>query len=217
MKINYLLSKLSISVISGLLTVSCANLQPPTSDIAVSNAPTVSEIRETPRQRITLNPGDLSNIDKLLLQANRANKKNKKHSLSLLETGNSLAEKDRKEGLHGQRDGLSKMFCAAAINYPTVDALSGCAESIVLGDSSFDAKVKGMKTASDIYRATLKFAERTSNPLPEGERQRILDNIKCLDDFVRVPNPNSPGCELVKISLTKAPGMVKLSKTGIVY
>jgi len=196
------------------LVVSCAGIQSSSNDVVVSQSLSPA----SSASEITLNSDEeLANIDKLLLQVNRADRKNKKLSSGLLGVGKRLTEQDRKEGLHGERSGLSKMFCGSAVGYPTIEALLGCAEALVLEDAGFDVKVRRMKIASDIYRATLKFAERTNNPLPEVEQQRILDNIKCLDDFVKAPDPNSPSCELVKISLTKAPGIVKPNKTGIVY
>jgi len=216
MRVNHLFSKfsrVSIPIILNLLVASCSRQQSP----SISSPSPVSEIPDTPEQKVTLNDSDLSNVDKLLLQVNRAGQQNKKISSGLLETGIRLTEEDRKQGLHGERDGLAKMFCGSAVGYPTVQALIGCAESLVIADASFDVKVKRMKDASKIYRATLEFAKRTNYSLPATERQRILDNIKCLDNFVQAPNPNAPSCELIKISLTKAPGIVKQNKTGVAY
>jgi hypothetical protein len=222
MKFNHFffrLRNLPISIILVSLTVSCAGIKSPNNDVVVSQSRNpLSSASETYDERITLNDQrDLVNIDKLLLQVNRAPHKNKEFALGLLEDGIRLTEQDIKEGLHGQRSGLSKLFCAGAIIYPTVDLLTGCAESIVLGDSGFDVKLKKMKTASEIYRATLEFAERTNSPLPPAERQRILNNIMCLESFVKSQKPNSLSCELVKISLSKAPGIVKPNRTGIAY
>lgn len=202
----------------GLLTISCASVRSPSSDAVVSDSSSpLAEVPDTPEQKITLNPGDLSNIDKLLLQVNRSGSQNKELSLRLLENGIRLAEKDRKEGLHGERDGLPKLFCASAQGYPTVEGLIGCAESDIIHNGSLDVKLKRFRTASNIYRVTIEFARRINTPLSEAEQQRILDNIKCLDNFVKAPNPNYPGCELVEISLTKSPGIVKPNKTGVVY
>jgi len=221
MNINCLFSKfskLTTPFILGLLTISCASVRSPSSDAVVSDSSSpLAEIPDTPEQTITLNSGDLSNIDKLLLQVNRSGPQNRALSLRLLEDGIRLAEKDRKGGLHGERDGLPKLFCASAVGYPTVEGLIGCAESLVIADASFNVKVEKMKDASKIYRATLEFAKRTNYSLPATERQRILDNIKCLDNFVQAPNPNAPSCELIKISLTKALGIVKQNKTGVAY
>jgi hypothetical protein len=203
MKFNRLFFKLRnfpLPIILGTLIASCAGIQTPINNVVISQSPSsVSSASE-----IILNSEDLSNIDKLILQLNRADQENKKLSAGLLENGKKLSEQDRKEGLHGQRDGLSKLFCGSAVGYPTVDALTGCAESIVLENSSFDVRVKRMKDASDIYRATLEFADRTNKPISGAERQKILDNIKCLDAFVKTPDPKSPGCELIRISLKKA-------------
>lgn len=197
---------MSIPIILGALIVSCANKQTPNNNVVVSDSPSpVSSASDTSEELIFLNDQrDLVNIDKLLLQVNRANQTTQKLSSGLLEDGKRLAKQDKKEGLHGQRSGLPKLFCGSAIGYPTVDALTGCAESLVIHDGGFDVKVGNMKLASNIYRATLEFGDRTNNPISGAERQKILDNIKCLDAFVKSPNPNSPGCELIRVSLKKA-------------
>jgi hypothetical protein len=209
MKFNHLffrLSNLSMPVVLGSLIVSCAGIQTPSNDVVVSDSPSpVSSASDTSEELIFLNDQrDLVNIDKLLLQVNRANQTTKKLASGLLEDGKRLAKQDRKEGLHGQRSGLPKLFCGSAVSYPTVDALTGCAESLVIHDGGFDVKVGNMRLASDIYRATLEFGDRTNKPISGAERQKILDNIKCLDAFVKTPDPKSPGCELIRISLKKA-------------
>jgi hypothetical protein len=155
------------------------------------------------RQPIALNGGDESNIDKLLLQLNRADRENKKLAAGLLKDAKRVYEEDKRKGLHGGRSGLSKLFCGSVVNYPTIDALVGCAESLALEDASFDVKLKRFKNASNIYRATLEFSERTKKTISVTERQKIEANIRCLDTFARSPNRNSPICELIRISLKK--------------
>jgi hypothetical protein len=137
------------------------------------------------------------------LQLDRADQRNRDLASGLLDDAKRVAEQDRKEGLHGERSGLSKLFCGSAVEYPTVEALIGCAKSLALEDASFDVKVKRSQNASDIYQTTLEFSKRTKNSISGAERQKIENNIKCLDAFVKSPNPNSPGCELIKISLKK--------------
>jgi hypothetical protein len=99
------------------------------------------------------------------------------------------------------RSGLFNTFCAAALYYPTVDALIGCAEAISLDDGNFEAKLKNFKASSESYRIALLFSDRTNAPIPPAERQKIEENIACLDAFVKTPNPETPGCELVRVSL----------------
>jgi hypothetical protein len=170
----------------------------PQASVPSSAADTSSNVT---KPRIALNDGDLNNIDKLLLQVNRANQTNKDLAAKALEGGRETMEQDRREGLHGGRSGLFKTFCAAALNYPTVDALTGCAEAISLTDGNFEAKVKNFKSSSKLYRTALLFSDRTNAPLPAAERQKIQENIACLDAFVKTPNPGTPGCELIRVSL----------------
>ena len=96
--------------ILGVLIGSCGNKQTASNDFIVSDSPShVSSTSDTSEELIFLNAHrDLENIDKLLLQVNRANQTTKKLASGLLEDGKRLAEQDRKEGLHGQRSGLSK-------------------------------------------------------------------------------------------------------------
>ena len=202
MKFNYLLgkSKPSFLLVLVSLTTSCAEGQ--ISNNTVSQSP-ISKSSNVKKQPISLNGGDESNIDKLLFQVNRADQENKKIAVGLLESGKKVAEKNKQEGLHGGRSGLIKLFCGSVVDYPTVEALTGCAESLALDDAGFDVKLKRFKSASNIYRTTLEFSERVKSPILPAERQKIESNIKCLDAFVKTPNPKSPGCELIRISLKK--------------
>ncbi len=155
----------------------------------------------TTKPGIGLNVGDLNDIEKLLLQVNRANQGDKDLADGLLKQGKNNMEKDRQEGLHGGRSGLSKLFCGSAVSYPTVDALIGCAEATSLEDGNFEAKLKKFKTSSEFYRAALLFSDRTNASLPAAERQKVEETIACLDAFIKEPNLEKPGCELVRISL----------------
>jgi hypothetical protein len=166
---------------------------------APSSAATTSSNATKPR--IMLNVGDLTDIDKLLLQVNRATQKNKDLAAADLEWGKIEMEKERKKGLHGGRSGLSKLFCVSPMDYPTVDGLKNCAEAVSLEQANFEGKLKKFKGASKLYRTALLFSDRTNAPLPTAQRQKIEKNIACLDAFVKTPNPKSPGCELVKVSL----------------
>jgi hypothetical protein len=182
------------------LTTSCTEGQ--ISDNTIPQSPS-SNPPNLKKQLVSLNGGDESNIDKLLLQVNRANPENKKLASDLLEDGKKVSAKHKEESLHGGRSGLSKLFCGSVVNYPTVEALIGCAESLSLADADFDVKVKRFKSASKIYSTALEFSKRIKSPLSPAERQKIEGNIKCLDTFVKKPNPKSPGCELIRLSLKK--------------
>jgi hypothetical protein len=150
-----------------------------------------------------LSDGHLKDIERLLLQVAQADQSSKDMAAGLLEDGEIEAEKDRQEGLHGGRNGLSKMFCASAMYYPTVDALIGCAEAISLEESGgLEGKVRSFEEATKIYQVALVFSDRTNTPISLTERQQIEENIACLDAFVKAPNPKTPGCKLVEISLT---------------
>lgn len=148
-----------------------------------------------------LNPGDLNKIDKLLLQVNRANQGDKDLAAKLLKQGKEEMEKDRKEGLHGGRSGLAKAFCGSATSYPTVEALIGCAEAMSLEQTNYEAKLGNFKWSSELYQTALLFKDRTNAPLPAADRKKVEANIACLDAFTRSPNPEKPGCELVRVSL----------------
>jgi hypothetical protein len=203
MKFNCLFEKIKIpfliiTLVS--LTTSCTEGQ--VSNNTIPQSPS-SKPPNLKKQLVSLNGGDESNIDKLLLQVNRANPENKKLASGLLEDGKKVSEKHKQEGLHGGRSGLSKLFCGSVVNYPTVEALIGCADSLVLADAGFDVKVKRFKSASEIYSTTLKFSERVKSPISPAERKKIEANIKCLDAFVKTSNPKSPGCELIRISFKK--------------
>ncbi len=191
---------LFILILLVLCTVSCTNAETikTKAESPSSSADTSSNVTES---RITLNDGDLNNIDKLLLQVNRANQANKDLAAKALESGKEAMKQDRQEGLHGGRSGLFKTFCASAVNYPTVEALTGCAEAISLGDANFESKLKNFKSSSKLYQTALLFSKRTNASMPAAERQKIEKNIACLDAFVKTPDPKAPGCELVKVSL----------------
>lgn len=145
--------------------------------------------------------GSFNDIDNLLLQVNRANQGDKYLAAGLLKQGKEIMDKDRQVGLHGGRSGLVKSFCGSVVHYPTVDALTGCAEAISLGQTDFEGKLKNFKGSSRLYRTALLFSERINAPLPAAERQKVEENIACLEAFVKAPNPETPGCELVRVSL----------------
>lgn len=187
-------------------TVSCTKAETTQSKAespqASASSSATSTSSNTIKPGIGLNVGELSDIDKLLLQVNRANQGDKDLADGLLKQGKNEMEKDRQEGLHGGRSGLSKSFCGAAVSYPTVDALTGCAEAVSLEQGDFEAKLKGFKGASRLYRTALLFSERTNVSPPAADRQKVEENIACLDAFTQAPNPEKPGCALVKVSLT---------------
>jgi hypothetical protein len=143
----------------------------------------------------------LDNIDKLLLQVSRATQENKKAGAAALEDGKIVMEKERREGLHGGRSGLTKIICLSPLDYPTVDGLANCAEAISLTDGNFEGKLKNFKSSAKSYRMALLLSDRTNAPIPAPKRQEIEKNIACLDAFVKAPNPKKPGCELVRVSL----------------
>jgi hypothetical protein len=185
-------------VLLALCTVSCTG--------AEITKPKDKSTQEEPsfiatKSEITLNGGDLNNMDKLLLQVDRASQSNKDMANVLLKQGKSEMERNRQEGLHGGRSGLSKLFCGSAVSYPTVDALIGCAEAVSLGQTNFEGKLKSFKGSSRLYRTALLFSDRTNAFLPAADRQKVEKNISCLDAFVKAPNPEAPGCELVRVSL----------------
>ncbi len=195
---------LFIIVPLALFTVSCtkAETTKPKAETPQASAPSSSATSSNAtKPRIYLDISDLKNIDKLLLQVNRATQENKDLAAKALERGKESMEKDRQEGLHGGRSGLFKIFCASATNYPTVEALRGCADAISLVDANFEAKIKNFKSSSKLYQTALLFSERTNTPLPSTERQKVEKDIACLDAFVKAPNPEAHGCELVKVSL----------------
>lgn len=193
---------LFIIVLLALFTVSCtqAKTTKPKAEAPQASAPSAATSSAT-KPGTGLNVGDLNDMNKLLLQVNRANQGDKDLAADLLEQGKSNMEKDRQEGLHGGRSGLSKSFCGSAVSYPTVDSLTGCAEAISLGDANFEGKLKNFKSSSKLYRTALLFSERTNTPLPAAERQKVEENIACLDAFVKAPKPEKPDCELVRVSL----------------
>lgn len=207
MKLHNMLEKneiLFIIVSIALCTISCTNAETINSKAESPQASALSSATSsnTTKPGISLNVGDLKNIDKLLIQIDRANQGDKDLASSLLEQGKNYMKKDRKEGLHGGRSGLSKSFCGSAVSYPTVDALIGCAEAISLEQGDFEAKLKKFKSSSEFYRIVLLFSERTNASLPAVERQKVEENIACLDAFTKAPNPKTPGCEFVRVSLT---------------
>jgi hypothetical protein len=153
------------------------------------------------KPRIMLNVSDFTDIDKLLLQVNRATQENKDSAAAALEYDKIAMEKERQEGLHGGRSGLTKITCISPMDYPTVDGLANCAEAISLEQANFEGKLKNFRGSSKIYRTALLLSERTNTPLPAAKRQKIEENIACLDAFVKAPNPETPGCELVRVSL----------------
>lgn len=198
----------ALLMLTGLavLVVSCA--EPKASNINATepespNSSIPNSSSNPPEQSITLSRNDLSNVDKLLLRKKQANQSSQELALGLLDSAKKLASSDEQQGLDGGRSGLAKSFCGSAIEYPTIEALAGCAESIALEDASFDVKVDRFQEASDVYRATLEFSKETSTPISEPERQAIEENMQCLDTFVKSPSPDSPECELVKNSLKK--------------
>jgi hypothetical protein len=193
---------LFIIILLTLCTVSCTKAETiktkaesPQASAPSFSADTSSNVTKS---RIALNDGDLNNIDKLLLQVNRANQANKDLAAKALERGREAMEQERQKGLHGRRSGLFKTFCAAALNYPTVEALTGCAEAISLTDGNFESKLKNFKSSSKLYRTALLFSDRTNAPLPSAERQKVEKNIACLDAFVKAPNIETPGFDTLR-------------------
>jgi hypothetical protein len=188
-----------------LCTVSCtqaepvqSNAEPPQTSIPSSDAATSSNAETS---GLMLNAGDLKNVDKLLLQVNRANQADKDFATASLEAGKMEMKKERQEGLHGGRSGLSKITCVSPMHYPTVDGLTDCAEAISLEQSNFEGKLKNFQSSAELYRTALLFSERTNASLPDTERSKIEENIACLDAFIKAPDPETPGCELVRVAL----------------
>lgn len=166
-----------------------------------TSAPSAATSSNAPRPRIMLNVGDLTDIDKLLLQVNRATQENKDAAARDLEYVKIAMEKERQEGLHGGRSGLSKITFVSPMYYPTVDGLTNCAEAVSLEQANFEGKLKKFKGSSKLYRTALLLSERTNTPLPAAKRQKIEENIACLDAFIKAPNPETPSCELVRVAL----------------
>ena len=192
-------TKVLFAIISlALYTVSCTKAE---TTKPKDKPPQVEPSSIATKSQITLNSGDLNNVDKLLIQVNRASQDNKDTAGKLLKQGKSEIEKERQEGLHGGRSGLSKLFCGSAVSYPTIDALMGCAEAVSLGQTNFEGKLKNFKGSSRLYGTALLFSERTNASMPAADRQKVEKNIACLDAFVKEPNPTAPGCELVRVSL----------------
>jgi hypothetical protein len=162
-------------------------------------APSAATSSNAKKPRIMLNPGDLNNIDRLLLQFNRATPESKDAAAASLEYDKIVMEKERQKD--GGRSGLVKDVCVSPMDYPTVDGLANCAEAISLEQANFEGKLKNFKGSSRLYRTALLFGERTNASVPAAKRQKIEENIACLDAFVKAPNPEKPGCELVRVSL----------------
>jgi hypothetical protein len=205
MKLHNMLEKtkvLFIIVPLALCTVSCTKAETikPKAE-SPQAAPSAAATSSNAIKPIILNVGDLNDIDKLLLQVNRANQVDKDLAADGLKSNKNYMKKNWPEGLHGGRSGVTKSICVSPLYYPTVDGLIGCAEAISLDQGNFEAKLKGFKVSSEFYRTALLFSERTNSPLPPAERQRVEKNISCLDAFVKAPNPETPGCELVRVSL----------------
>jgi hypothetical protein len=193
---------LFIIVPFALFTVSCTKAETTKPKAESPQAsPSAATSSNATKPRIMLNVGDLTDIDRLLLQVNRATQENKDSATAALENGKRELEKERQEGLHGGRSGLTKITCVSPMDYPTVDGLTDCAESIPLTQGNFESKLRGFKGSSRLYRTTLLFIDRTTASLSAAERQKIEENIACLDAFVKAPNPETPGCELVRVSL----------------
>lgn len=194
---------LCIIVPLALFTVSCTKEETTKSKVespqtSPSAGATSSNLK---RPRIMLDVGDFTDIDKLLLQANRATQENKDAAAASLEYDKIAMKKERQEGLHGGRSGLTKITCVSPMDYPTIDGLANCAEAISLEQANFEGKLKNFKGSSRLYRTALLFGERTNASVPAAKRQKIEENIACLDAFVKAPNPEKPGCELVRASL----------------
>ena len=185
-----------------LFTVSCtqAETTKTKAESPQASAPSAATSNAT-KHRLMLNVGDLTDINKLLLQVNRANQVDKDLVAGGLKSNKNYMEKDWPEGLHGGRSGVTKLFCDSPLYYPTVDGLAGCAKATSLDQGNFEAKLRGFKGSSKLYRTALLFSDRTNAPLPAAERQKIEKNIACLDAFVKTPNPKTPGCELVRVAL----------------
>lgn len=193
-------------IVLALFMVSCSMSQSPESvveqdQIQVSVSPSL--VPTTVSQPLFLDDGDLSNAEKLVIQVNRATQANKDAASALLQKGQEVAEEDARNGILGGSSGRSKMFCGSAIEYPTIEALMGCAESTALSGSSLEDKISNFRASLGIYRATLEFSKLTNSSISKVDRQEIEDNLNCLDTFVKSPNIASPGCELVKNSLGK--------------
>jgi hypothetical protein len=194
---------LFIIVPLALCTVSCTEAE--TTKLKAEPpqlAPSAAISSNAKKPRIILNVGDLYYTDKLLLQVNRANQADKDLAAEGLKSNKNYMEKRWPEGLHGGRSGVTKSLCVSPLYYPTVDGLTYCAEAISLGQTNFEGKLKNFKSSSELYRTALLFSDRTNAPLPAAKRQKIEKNIACLDAFVKAPNPNKPGCEFVRVSLT---------------
>jgi hypothetical protein len=200
MKLYNMLKKTKVLFIIAwlaLCTVSCTRAETIKSRI---ESPTSSNATK-PKPRTMLDVGYFNDIDKLLLQVNRATQENKDAAAAALEGDKIAMEKERQEGLHGGRSGLTKITCLSPMDYPTVDGLANCAEAISLEQGNFEGKLKNFKGSSRLYRTALLFGERTNASVPDAKRQKIEENIACLDAFVKAPNPEKPGCELVRVSL----------------
>lgn len=144
---------------------------------------------------------DLGNVQQLLIQRERVIAPQKKLALELLEDGKTLKEKGQQQGLNNQRSGLSKIFCSSAVEYPTVDALIGCAESIALANVNFDQRLQSFGEASAIYRIIPAFGNAIQEPLSIQKQENIEAKVACLDAFVWQPDLEQPGCQLVRQAL----------------
>jgi hypothetical protein len=209
MKPSNMLEKTKVLLIIvplALCTVSCTKAQTakPKAESPQTSAPSSATATSSnvTKPGIILNVGDLNDIDKLLLQVARATQEDKNYAAEALEGSKLAIEQERQEGLHGGRSGLTKIACISPIYYPTVDGVAACAEAVSLEDANFEGKLKNFKSSSEFYRTALLFSKRTNAPLPAAERQKIEENIACLDAFVKTPDPETPGCELVRVSLS---------------
>lgn len=144
---------------------------------------------------------DMTNIDALLTQLRRAKAKEAQAAEIFLKEGDEMTAQ-RRWGAAG------KGYIGVIISKPSAVALMGYAHTRVMSEirpdnpTILEAKTKDFQYAANIYRLALEFAERADSPLAPEDRTRVEERIRCLDDFVRNPDPQaSTTCGYVRDAL----------------
>ena len=203
----------SLFASSSLLFGACAS-QAYDADANTALSDQRSDPQSKRRRSKTVPPGskamdqsDLTNVEALLKQLQRAGDDEAQAAEALLDEGVEMA-KQRRWGPSGKGYGGSVMY------KPSTQALIGYADATAMIDRIREDKEETLRSKTDefrhvvkLYRTAMQFAERANDPLTPEARAQIEERINCLEAFIQNPDPQAPGtCQYVHDAL-KASGI----------
>lgn len=176
--------------------------EPQTKSSSVQPTDSDQQDKTIPREAVALEQDELTDIEALLSQVKRVGPAEEQAAKILLREGLEARAKKR-------WGPAAKAYGEAAMYKPNTEALVGTADMEVIIDRAalgnkqqkLESKLRDFQGSIPLYRVTIELNERTNSPLSVEQRNEIEEKIKCLETFVKNPNPEFPICQLVKDAL----------------